>query len=303
MPGPAQERRLPRPHGRRIWLIYGPLTDGGEFGRADLLRRQRGDASGRGAVADRRRGALAGMERRPGSGRGRGERSEPGSQPGKRRDRIPPSPAPPDKLFRVGTPTRRAAQARQPLAAARTPRENTRVARKIKPRKGGDGALPPSSSTGLLELSAPRLSPAADSSLPWKRRSKSFPVSIKHGQPAKALTWLLPPWQGVPVLGTCHVPARVPAMGGGAGDCPTPCVRGPACPCGLTVDPRAMGREGFAEPRSSPEPALGTARQDDPSHAQSDQTAAFWPRTPCGAGGTAARCPLPSPAPPTPYSI
>lgn len=35
-----------------------------------------------------------------------GKRSSLGSQPGKRRDRIPPSPSLLDKLFRVGTPTR-----------------------------------------------------------------------------------------------------------------------------------------------------------------------------------------------------
>ena len=71
------------------------------------------------------------------------------------------------------------------------------------------------SSARLLWLSAPRLSPAADSSLPWKCRSKSFPVSIKHRQLAKPSTWLLLPWRGVPTLGTRRVPVRVPAMGGG----------------------------------------------------------------------------------------
>lgn len=38
-----------------------------------------------------------------GAGRDHGKQSALGSQPGKRRDRIPPSPL--DKLFRVGTPT------------------------------------------------------------------------------------------------------------------------------------------------------------------------------------------------------
>lgn len=40
------------------------------------------------------------------------------------------------------------------------------------------------------------------------------------------------------------------------------------CPHGLTADPCAVGREGLAE-TSSPEPAFGTVRRDDPSHAPS----------------------------------
>lgn len=60
-----------------------------------------------------------------------------------------------------------------------------------------------------------------------------------------------------------------PRWAGGTGDCPTPCVKGPVCPHGLTTAPRAVGRDRFAEILSSPEPALGTARRDEPSHALS----------------------------------
>lgn len=76
--------------------------------------------------------------------------------------------------------------------------------------------------------------------------------------------------------------------GGVRGTAPTPGVRGPVRPHGLSTDPRAAGRDGFAETRSSPEPAPGTARRDDPSHApsllRSQLAAGFWPRTLCRAG-------------------
>lgn len=114
-----RSRRLPWPRGRRIWLIYSSLTDRGELGRADLSAPE----TKRRCQQPRRSRRIGGVVPFPcragpeqeawthaggsGAGRGHGKRRALGSQPGKRRDRIPPSPSPPDKLFRVGTPTRR----------------------------------------------------------------------------------------------------------------------------------------------------------------------------------------------------